>query len=119
MTISINSIPVPTTPNIRNNGDYVYVPFSETVENGLGETVTAGLAHATWRFSVLEQSAWIWWVTTLMAGAVSLRCPAVLLDDKDVETSFSSVVVRYPTYSKRVNGLYMDVVVEIDSMVPA
>lgn len=117
MTLSINGVPLPLSPSVRDSGNYVYAPFAESRENGLDETVVAGLPTATWTYSVMEPDAYRWWTTTLMAGAFSLRCPAVLPDNNDVETSFDSVAVRYPTYGRRVNGQYYDVTVKIESMV--
>lgn len=114
MTVSINGIQVP--PDIRDQGEYIFYPVTESTENGLGETVTAGLPRATWRFSSLQPTQYKWFVTTLMAGALFLRCPAVLPNNVDVEVSYSTVLMRYPTYSSRKNGIYWDVVVEFELM---
>lgn len=114
MAISINGVAVPA--DIRDQGEYIYRKFTVSNDNGLGETVTAGLPSATWSFSSLQPSQYKWWVNTLLAGANYLRCPAVLPNNVDVEVSFSHVIVRYPTYSSRKNGIYWDVVVEIELM---
>jgi hypothetical protein len=116
MTVSLNGITIPTTPDIRDNGSYVYTR-GETHENGLGDTVVTGLPSVTWRFSFMEKDAYQWFTVTILAGAASLRCPAHILDDNDTEITYSSVVIRYPTYAKRQNGGYVDVEVVIDSLV--
>jgi hypothetical protein len=116
MTVSINGVTIPTSPDIRDNGSYVWLP-GESHENGLGVTVSAGLPSATWRFTFLEKAGFTWFTTTILAGALSRSVSAVLLDDKDNEIAYSSVVVRYPTYSRRQNGGYIDVEVVIDTMV--
>lgn len=118
MTVSINSITIPTP--MRERGSYVYERNSAEVINGLGETVTAGLPRVIWTFPSLSPTEYAWWTTTLLNGANSLRCAAVLWDDHDVETNFSSVVVRYPKPPEgRRNGRYRNVQIIIDSMVKA
>lgn len=114
MTTTINGIVVPA--DIREQGDYVYRPFVVSNDNGLGETVSAGLPSATWRFPSLQPSQFKWWINTLFAGAIFLRCPAILPNNVDVEVAFSTVLVRYPTYTSRKNGIYWDVVVEFELM---
>lgn len=115
MAISINGIAVPQA--IRERGSYVYYAGVEMVQNGLGETKSAGLPYVEWRFNSLSQPNYTWWVTTLLGGALSKRCPAVLWNDLDVEVSYSGVTVRRPTYQRRANNRYYDVTVRIDTMV--
>jgi hypothetical protein len=118
MTVSINGITIPTP--MRDRGEYVYSRNSSEVINGVGETVTAGLPSAVWTFSSLSPSEYTWWVTTLLGGANYIKCAAVLWDDKDVETSFSQVIVRYPKPPQgRKNGRYKSVQIIIDTMVAA
>lgn len=112
--ISINGIAIPVT--IRDIGSYVWVAFSDERQNGLGETVVAGLPSVTWTFPVLYPTDFGWWTTTLLAGAFYLKAPAVLPNDLDTEVTYSQVIVRRPTYSGRQNGLYQSVVVKIDTM---
>jgi hypothetical protein len=114
MTISINGSAIPVS--IRDIGSYVWVAFSEERQNGLGETVTAGLPSVTWTFPILYPVDFAWWATTLLAGAFYLKADAVLPNDLDTEISYSQVIVRRPTYSGRQNGLYQNVVVKIDTM---
>jgi hypothetical protein len=114
MTASINGTAIPVT--IRDIGSYVWLPFSESSENGLGETISAGLPSATWTFPVLYPVDYGWWCTTLLAGALYLKAPAVLPNDLDVEVTYTQVIVRRPTYNGRINGLYQNVVVKIDTM---
>jgi len=118
MTVSINSITIPAP--MRDRGSYVYDRFPTREDNGLGETVTAGLPSAVWTFNNLSPTEYAWWVTTLLAGVASLQCAAVLWDDKDVETNFTSVIVRYPKAPEgRKNGRYRNVQIIIDTMVAA
>jgi hypothetical protein len=114
MTVSINGIAIPAS--IRDIGSYAYVPFSESSENGLGETISAGLPSVTWTFPVLYPVDYGWWCTTLLAGALYLKAAAVLPTDLDVEVTYTQVIVRRPTYNGRINGLYQNVVVKIDTM---
>jgi hypothetical protein len=114
MTVSINGITIPLS--IRDTGSYAYVPFADSTENGLGETISAGLPSITWTFPVLYPVDFGWWVTTVLGGANYLKAPAVLLTDLDVEVTYTQVIVRRPTYSGRINGLYQSVVVKIDTM---
>ncbi|MCC6457284.1 MAG: hypothetical protein IT328_20185 [Caldilineaceae bacterium] len=116
MTISLNGITVPQS--IRERGSYVYTRSSQEVVNGLGETITAGLPSVVWTFNSLPPTDYAWWVTTLLGGAAYKKCAAVLWDDKDVETSFSQVIVRYPKPPEgRKNGRYRNVQIVIDTMV--
>lgn len=115
MTASINGVTIPL--GIRDLGSYVYTPYSDSVENGLGETITSGLPSVTWTFGSMEPANFAWLTTTLLGGALFLRSAAVLPTDLDVELAWSSVVTRRPTYSRRMNGRYLDVVVRIDTMV--
>lgn len=117
MAITINGVQV--IADVRDVGNYVYLPYAEITDNGLGQTTTAGLPSATWTFPQMEKAGFNWIVTTLMAGAGYLSVPAVLLNDLDVETSFSSVIVRRPTYSGRSNGRYLNVEWRFDTMVKA
>lgn len=118
MTVSINSITIPSPMRLR--GSYVYDRFPTTVDNGMGETQTAGLPKAVWTFTMLSPSEYTWWTTTLLAGAASKQCAAVLWDDNDVETTFTSVIVRYPKAPEgRKNGYYRNVQIIIDAMVKA
>jgi hypothetical protein len=114
VTASINGITIPLS--IRDIGSYAYVPFSESTENGLGESITAGLPSVTWTFPVMYPVDFGWWVTTLLGGANYLKAAAVLPNDIDVEVTYTQVIVRRPTYSGRINGLYQSVVVKIDTM---
>lgn len=117
MAPSINGINIPAS--VRDVGNYIPTPYTEITNNGLGATVTAGLASVTWTFNSLEKTGFVWIATTLMAGANFLSCPAVLPDDLDNEISYSSVIVRRPTFNRRANGLYIDVQWRIDTMVKA
>lgn len=114
MTASLNSIAIPLA--IRDIGSYVWTAFVEERQNGLAETVTAGLPAVTWTFPVLYPVDFAWWTTTLLNGGYYIKCVAVLPNDLDVEISYSQVIVRRPTYNGRVNGLYQNVVVKIDTM---
>lgn len=114
MTASINAIAIPVT--IRDIGSYVWVAYADERQNGLGETIVAGLPSVTWTFPLLYPVDFAWWTTTLLGGAYYLKAIAVLPNDLDVEISYSQVIVRRPTYNGRVNGLYQNVVVKIDTM---
>lgn len=118
MAISINSITVPQ--RIRERGIYVYTRASQEVVNGLGETITAGLPSVVWTFPSLSPTDYAWWATTVLGGAAYKKCPAVLWNDLDVETSYSQVIVRYPKPPEgRRNGYYRNVQIVIDTMVAA
>jgi len=114
MTISINGSVVPIS--IRDTGSYVWIPFSDERQNGLGETVTAGLPSVTWTFPILYAVDYAWWVTTLLNDSYYLKADAILPNDLNVEIAYSQVIVRRPTYGGRLNGLYQNVVVKIDTM---
>jgi hypothetical protein len=58
-------------------------------------------------------------VTTILGGAAYAQVAAVLWDDKNTETTFTSVVVRYPTHEGWHNGYAHNVTVKIDTMVAA
>lgn len=116
MTVSINSITIPTP--MRDRGSYVYSRNSAEVINGLGETTTAGLPSAVWTFPSLSPTEYAWWVTTLLGGANYIKCAAVLWNALDVETSYSQVIVRHPKPPEgRKNGRYRNVQIIIDTMV--
>lgn len=117
MTVSINSVTIPQS--IRERGKYIHTRHLETKSNGAGAAVTAGTRRSEWTFKSLKASDYAWWVTTLLGGAPSLTAAAVLWDDLDVETSFSTVTVHYPTYDDRRNGRYWNVKIVIDTMVAA
>lgn len=115
MAVSINSVNIPSPMNQR--GHYQYLPHGEIRKNGEGASVTAGTARAMWRFRNLTIADWEWWTTTLMSGAASLTSAAVLWDDGDDETSFSSVTVRYPTSDGVRNGRHQNVEIVVDTMI--
>lgn len=118
MTVSINGTQIPAP--MRDRGFPIPKRFGEKVDNGLAETVTAGLASLTWTFPSMSLADWQWWTTTILNGQPSLQCPAVLWNDQRVETSYSSVIVRYPDPPDKVrNGRLYNVVIKIDTMVAA
>lgn len=118
MTVSINGNQIPLP--MRERGWPVMNRFPTRVDNGLGATQTAGLPSLTWRFNKITLADWQWWTVTILNGQPSVTVPAVLWNDQRVETSYSSVVVRYPNPpDKFSNGYYHNVVIEIDTMVEA
>ena len=99
------------------NTAYQFVKFPATEKNGLGEAVSGGYGEATFNYAYLSLEGMQYWATTICEGLPSkTHTSASLYNDLSVLTSYTNLVVFYPTYEAIEGVYYRGVVVKIEQV---
>lgn len=99
------------------NCTYQFVKFPATEKNGLGEAVSAGYAEININYQYLSLTGMQYWATTICAGLASkTHTTASLFNDLSVLTSYTNLVVFYPTYEAIEGSDYRGVTVKIEQV---
>lgn len=87
--------------------------------NGSGTPQAAGPQTVQWQFSHLTPTELAYFYTTVCGGALSVALTsATLLSDLMVETAFTSGVIYRPVWESYTAGLYRNVTITIDHLLP-
>ena len=114
---SLNGVAVPTTMSTR--GQYRFQRQRVGGINGNGVAQAAGPQMVQWTWSHFTPAEMAWWRTTIMSGALSITLTAAeLKDDLIADQTFTSGVLMRPTYESYSAGLYRNVSVEIQHLLP-
>lgn len=115
-TPSINGNDFPTS--LAGRG-YTFYPQELTARTGSGLAVPSGPQRAVWRYRVLTPAELDWWVTTVLGGARSVQITtAELWDDRGNPVTFTDGVLYEPEVGRWWGGLYWDVVVRAEHLLP-
>ncbi|MCB0096883.1 MAG: hypothetical protein KDE46_14240 [Caldilineaceae bacterium] len=98
--------------------NYNFKRFPATEINGEGEVVSGGYPEISIRYSYLSASGFDFWANTICAGLASkTHTSATLYDDSSSTTTFTNLVVFYPTYDGVEGQFYTNVGVRITQLV--
>ncbi|MBT9173436.1 MAG: hypothetical protein DDT21_01837 [Syntrophomonadaceae bacterium] len=86
---------------------------------GAGVAVAAGPQSFIWTWSHLTSTELAFWNTTILAGALSITLTAAQLrDDRMNNQTFTSGQLFRPTYESYSAGLFRNVTIEIQHLLP-
>lgn len=114
MKINNQTIPSP----MDDRGAYVWQPPAVLGRNGQGAAVTGPYASLTWTWAYLTKTEYLFWRTTVLAGAASATFTAntELYDDTQTLKTITYCTVMRPQYETIEGGLYKNVTVQIDQI---
>jgi hypothetical protein len=115
MTVSVNGTTIPES--IRTRGRYQF-KRAELRKSAVGVGYRAGTQSVTWSFSIMEASDWNWWVARCSGNPSVTLTSAVLWDDANIEQSFTSGELYWPTNEGVEGAAYVNVIVQIDFLGP-
>lgn len=106
------------TSTMDERGTYVYQPPPILARNGLGAAVAGPFATLTWTWPYLTKAEYLYWRTTVLAGAASatFTTNTELYDDTQTLRTVTYCTVLRPTYETIEGGLYKNVTVTIDQI---
>lgn len=114
---SINTVAVPTSMATR--GQYLFSRQRVGGVNGSGVAQAAGPQSVMWVFGHMTPTELAWWRTTIMSGALSLTLTsAELKDDLMADQTFTSGQLFRPVYESYSAGLFRNVTIEIQHLLP-
>lgn len=113
--MQINSIAIPSPMDER--GSYKFSPPAVVARNGAGLAVTAGTRSLSWQWPYMARTDFVWWTTTLLAGAASAEfTQCKLINDQQTLTTYTHCIVHRPDYERIENGLYYNVTLTIEAI---
>ena len=113
-TPQFNAVNVLST--LANRGKYTF-QRQKVSRNGAGKGVASGMQSVTWAFPYMTQTEWDW-IKSWLEGEPSVTLSFLLWDDSNTLRYFETGELFDPTYSQYSAGLYRDVTVTIESLVP-
>ena len=117
MAMSLNGNTVLTSFGTR--GQFHFQRQRVGTVNGAGAAQAAGPQTAQWNFSFLTPTELAYFYTTVCGGALSVALTsATILSDLMVETAFTSGQAYRPVWTSYSGGLYRNVSVRFDHLLP-
>lgn len=113
----INNITIPTS--IATRGAYRYAPPAIIHVSGSGAAVTAVHHSIEWVWSVMDETDYTWWHTTLLGGAASGTFTSTneLPDEFGVEQTYAEVTVSRIEYGRLQGGYFHNVTARLTMLV--